>query len=388
MYRILAVVALLLAAISVFAQDEPKPRFEIDSVQISPDGRLAVFRIAPSANYWQAIWATPPGELYLIDLERGRVFPLALQPQGLVHCLLLPEEEYRTCQQIFYGVPAFLPDGSQIVWTEVYDDVADTEWFFDTRLGYRMVEAAPEFKMYLSDAVLLGWIDVALLVPALRQATNQQVFSISRWPDEDGNFADYLRLYDFAQSQHTTLQLSVSDGKSIDTRPGSFWVWLANPEHGSFTSPSRNGRWHVFDLNLKQVVETTFGPVAELEGESMRLIYAPTSGGSLWWQVALADPSLSPEEAIARARQLTNADGAESVRAALESALTAEFGQTGFSLHPGMTAIFDEFQIYDMLGVEREDTLLVPLEWRLAQPPEGESRPLEIDGPHPFPGGG
>lgn len=386
MRRLLVITLLLLSAISVSAQQEPPvPRFEIDSVQVIPDGTMAIFRIGPSASYWQGIWATPPGELYKINLLTGRVVPLALQPKGLVYCLTLPNEERRECQDIYYGVPAYIPDWGHFAWIEVYDDITDPDWFFHTQIGLNMMEAAPGYNGYLPDTVMLGWIDVALLVPALRQAGSLGFYSIVDGPTREGTFKDYMRIYNFRQRHYTTIETAEWDGSNADTQPLHFWVW---PEYEGQTLPvgaSHDGQWHVFDIDQETITKTAFSPVAEVKGELLQYIYTPIEAGRSWWQVAVADPALSPEEAIQRARELTNADAAESVRAALEAALIAEFSQTGFSLHPGMTAIFDEFQIYDVLGVEREDTLLVPLEWRLAQPPEGESRPLDVEGPIPFP---
>jgi hypothetical protein len=380
--RRLLVITLLLIAFTASAQDEII-RFKIDGVQISPDGKTAVFRIVPNSGFWELLWFTPPGELFRIDLESGRVSALALQLEGPEKCLRMNYNEYGSCQEIYYGIPAFTPDGKFIAWHEVYDDITDSEVIFERQLAFRAINSATNRYIEITSDIVTG-----TLVPAVMQAHGSVLFSVVDKYKDGKVLRQQAQVYDFEQETYIVIEvLPENSGDNYETM-SRHWVWANDSSYSVLLGAGYDDLWRVFDPIGGHVTTTHLSPIAEIRQETLHYIYATSEFGWLSWQVAVADPTLSSGQAILRARQLMNAGLGEFVRAALEAALIAEFSQTGFSLHPGMTAVFDEFQIYDVLGVEREDTLLVPLEWRLAQPPEGESRPLDIHGPEEFPGAG
>lgn len=227
----------------------------------------------------------------------------------------------------------------------------------------RTVKTAPEvLKFGQSDS---------LYVPSLMTGhQNSEVIS-EYWLE-----GSWLTRYHVVENTLETFFIEPSLGYPYATP----YAWVEHYGQFLLAFELNDGRWDYYDFNAQVIVTAESRPFATADSQ---VIYAEGVGSS----VKAYDNSLFvlPEQLDPTLRELTNADAAESVRAALEAALIAEFSETGFSLHPGMTAIFDEFQIYDVLGVEREDTLIVPLEWRLVQPPEGESRPLDVEGPIPFP---
>lgn len=243
-------------------------------------------------------------------------------------------------------------------------------------------------------SLLIPWVDVVVLPPYLIQGSDSMMYITTEFPILGGvKLAG--RVYDFSEfrfrngNMKKTFMEFQKDFEWEIEQPPIHWIWADYDGKVVLVGGGNNGQWYVYDFEAATITETSYSPVAEMGDETLTYVWM-TEGenSSPRWQLTTSGSILSAEETKALIDEYTNRKASDAVLVALGQALTAEFGETGFSLHPGMTLILDELRIYEIMAVEREDTLRVPLEWRLVQPPEGESQPLNAYGPIPFPGMG
>lgn len=392
---------LLLISFTASAQDLTPVHFEISDIQISPDGRHAVFSVLTSLGEGvepQHLEEEYFKEIFLLELATGIVKPLALQPYGPQPCFERNPDRYVVRESMcrIYTQPVFLADNSHVVWGGIWSGKnvdGDNSIFYTAVQSYEFETGVLSNRG--DQSLLIPWVDVVVLAPYLMQGGDSQVFTAAEYPIR-GGVSQIGAVYDFSPENFSKGRYPRSfvtfarDFNADGEIPPIHWVWADYNGKNVLVGGSRSGSWFVYDLEAAAITETAYSPVADVGGEVLTYIFVPDTEAPLsgHWQITTVDSELQPEEVTAFIREHTNRAAWETIILALGQALTAEFVETGFSLHPGMTAIFDEFQIYDVLGVEREDTLLVPLEWRLAQPPEGESRPLDVTDPIPFPGVG
>lgn len=381
MRRLIAVLMLMMVGFTASAQDEVILKFEVHDIQRSPDGRYALFSIwtsEPEPYLWP-----PYKEHYLVDLNTGLVFPLALQPNGPLPCFTIRRAGDYDC--LLLGRPVFLPDGSAVVWGDMGSEEVDGQYVFRAMLSWYDIESQHLFTD--ANALLYAFDSYAMRLTEFHAGTRAEVFIVAPFYDHiDGpRFFNRVRVYDFADGSNAVTGKSyftfeVAMDTNEDFYP-SVWLWVGGEDAMRLAAAGTDGLWYIYDVEAKTVTATANAPVANAGDETMTYVWLPESdtNSSARWELTVEGSAGSPDVAEALIREYTNSDAADRIHLALWEALDAEFGQTGFSLRPRMTAVFDELRIYENLGVSREDTLLAPLEWRLAQPPEGETRSLDVE---------
>ena len=386
MRRLLVLTLLLLVVFTAAAQDEIELHFEIQDVQISPDGRHAVFSVA-TFDQLREDWPSYE-ESFLINLESGTVTPLALQPNGSPYCLTQPND-LKTCRII--GRPVFLADSARVVWGAMQHEEFEGNSVFRAPISWYSIKSQEVISD--SETLLIADDSYSMSMTDFIPGARGLLFNVA-WHNDGrtGLSQNLVRVYDFLDDSvhygdHYTFEVVPDSNGSVDPL---LWLWASDERFTVLAAAGTDGQWYEYHYQNRILVVMKSAPVANIGDETLTYRWLPQSEAnpSPRWQLTTVDSELSSEEAMNHMRDYMNVDAAESVRAALEAALVAEFSETGFSLHPGMTAVFDEFQIYDVLGVEREDTLLVPLYWKIVQSPEDEFIRLDIGFPVSFPARG